>query len=101
MTCPTCKQAVQPGARFCGECGSALSRSCPACGAAVAGTPKFCHDCGSPLTAAAGRPASGSTSASTPVPVPAAPASSAVPESFGAGRYQVSRFLGEGGRKRV
>ena len=33
--------------------------------------------------------------------MPAAAPAPAVPESFGAGRYQVSRFLGEGGRKRV
>jgi tetratricopeptide (TPR) repeat protein len=35
-------------------------------------------------------------SVSTPAPV-----EPSVPESFGAGRYQVRRFLGEGGRKRV
>ncbi|HVW31817.1 MAG TPA: protein kinase, partial [Acidimicrobiia bacterium] len=34
-------------------------------------------------------------------PPPAGRAGPAVPTSFGAGRYEVSRFLGEGGRKRV
>ena len=47
------------------------------------------------------------TSTPAPVPPPAAaapaqsPAASAVPASFANGRYQVKRFLGEGGKKRV
>jgi len=87
--CPSCGKAVRSGARFCGGCGGALSAGCPACGAPVEDTSsRFCEQCGSPLAGPA-------------VSAVAPPVRAAVPESFGAGRYQVSRFLGEGGRKLV
>jgi eukaryotic-like serine/threonine-protein kinase len=103
VNCPACGQAVRPGARFCGECGNALTQACRACGASIEGTPKFCNDCGSPLAATirtSSPPAT--TSSTTPAAVPGpGPVVPGLPESFGAGRYEVSRFLGEGGRKRV
>src|SRR3990170_2444716 len=51
---------------------------------------RFCGQCGSSLEA-------GAETARTPTPAP----SPAVPTAFADGRYQVQRFLGEGGRKRV
>jgi hypothetical protein len=51
---------------------------------------QFCRGCGSSLTQTAPP-----TRTPTPQPTPALPA------AFADGRYQVQRFLGEGGRKRV
>ncbi len=50
-----------------------------------------------PASEAAALPAS----AQPTVPSPPPPAAAALPESFGAGRFQVQRFLGEGGKKKV
>ena len=49
MQCPDCKARVPDGARFCDQCGQALSRLCPDCGAASAPTANFCAECGSQL----------------------------------------------------
>ena len=49
---------------------------------------KFCGECGAPL-------------AEPTHPTPAPTRTPAVPTSFAADRYQIKRFLGEGGRKRV
>jgi double zinc ribbon protein/protein kinase-like protein len=103
--CPSCGKAVRPGARFCGGCGSTLAPACPGCGTAVDDvTARFCEHCGSPLAG----PAASQPSELRPAVAPLAPAPSGtgggapgLPRSFGAGRYEVSRFLGEGGRKRV
>jgi predicted ATPase/serine/threonine protein kinase/class 3 adenylate cyclase len=93
---------VRPGARFCGACGATLGLRCPSCGApAEDRSARFCEDCGSPLaTPVASR-------SSEPGAPPSRPSSSpgsdgpGLPDSFGAGRYEVRCFLGEGGRKRV
>lgn len=45
-TCPGCGAAVPAGAKFCPECGKALSRRCPKCGGKLDGSPKFCPECG-------------------------------------------------------
>ncbi len=56
MTCPNCQTENQPGAKFCGECGTPLSARCPACGATHEPGQKFCNECGEPLAGVA-RPA--------------------------------------------
>jgi len=50
--CPKCGAAIQPGARFCPECGARLGqdRFCASCGAAVAANARFCPECGARLT---------------------------------------------------
>jgi class 3 adenylate cyclase len=90
--CASCSAENSAGRRFCGECGAPLQRTCPACQAPNEPGVKFCGECGSPLT---GAPAAASRSSGT------APATQALPTSFGDGRYQVERFIGEGGKKRV
>ena len=85
MKCPSCGRENRKGRRFCVECGTKLELTCGSCGAACTPGEKFCGECGSPLA----------EPAHTPTPTPA------IPTSFAAGRYQVKRFLGEGGRKRV
>ncbi|HKN38988.1 MAG TPA: serine/threonine-protein kinase, partial [Acidimicrobiia bacterium] len=101
--CPACGKTVRPGARFCPGCGGGLSPACPACGGAVEDpSARFCEHCGGPL-AAPGVSLSPSriTSLAASSPAGGGPAGNGTPTSFGSGRYEVRRFLGEGGRKRV
>jgi eukaryotic-like serine/threonine-protein kinase len=92
MRCPACDHENREGATFCGKCGVSVATEsvCPSCGRTNAADQKFCDGCGQNL-AQPGTP----SRTPTPAPVPALPA------SFAAGRYQVQRFLGEGGKKRV
>ena len=91
MKCPHCQAENPEGVKFCGECGQLFQRelTCPNCGYKNANNIKFCHDCGHALVEKA------------PAPSPAAPPPSALPTSFANGRYQVKKFLGEGGKKKV
>lgn len=50
MSCPTCGTENRPGARFCVQCGSPLTRACASCGAAYSEGERFCAECGSALT---------------------------------------------------
>ncbi len=95
MLCPSCSHDNREGRKFCVSCGSRLASSCPTCGAHSAPDERFCGECGASLVDTAERPTRTPTPAPTPAPSPALPA------SFASGRYQVQRFLGEGGRKRV
>jgi len=63
---------------------------CQGCGSSQPPGTKFCSECGQSLGSAA-------SPSRTPTPQP----SPTLPTSFAGGRYQVRRFLGEGGRKRV
>lgn len=87
--CDGCGASNRPGARFCGTCGAALvaKTRCRSCGATNAAGQKFCDECGTPLE--------GSVEARP------APATNGLPRAYGNGRYEIIRFLGEGGRKRV
>jgi len=60
--------------------------ACPQCGSASQPGSKFCDECGYTLA--------------EPAPPPSVPPSPE-PTSFAGGRYQVKRFLGEGGKKKV
>ncbi len=92
MRCQSCDHDNREGASFCDACGSALGLVCPSCSAELRPGARFCDSCGAALGAGPARRA-------TPTPAPApAPA---LPTSLAAGRYQVQRFLGEGGKKRV
>jgi hypothetical protein len=48
-TCPACKAAVTPGAKFCGSCGAPMGKTCAKCGATVGTGAKFCDSCGAQL----------------------------------------------------
>lgn len=86
--CVGCGASNRTGARFCGDCGAALVSElrCGSCGVANRPGHRFCDECGTPLESTANQPVS--TSGGTP-------------GAYGNGRYEIVRFLGEGGRKRV
>lgn len=49
--CPHCKARIQPGTKFCAECGkptaaAAKKAFCTGCGGALAAGAKFCGECG-------------------------------------------------------
>jgi hypothetical protein len=87
MKCPTCGYENRKSAGFCGGCGQSLiaDRTCPQCGHTNPQDNKFCDKCGHSLVE------------SVPETVPPSP----MPTSFSSGRYQVKKFLGEGGKKKV
>jgi tetratricopeptide (TPR) repeat protein len=88
MKCPKCQAELPDDAKFCGVCGQSLKaeRVCPQCGQANPQDFQFCLQCGHSLV--------------EPAPQPTAPLSPE-PTSFANGRYQVKKFLGEGGKKKV
>ena len=92
MECPKCRQENPSGAQFCGVCGQNLKPEniCPNCNHVNPEGFKFCNRCGQPLI-----------QVSPEVTHQSAPPSTPTPTSFSAGRYQVKKFLGEGGKKKV
>ena len=87
MKCPKCQAENREGRKFCSKCGNPLQIRCPSCRAVNEPGEDFCGECGQPL-------ASGQVKET-----PAKPSS--IPTSFANGRYQVKKFLGEGGKKKV
>jgi eukaryotic-like serine/threonine-protein kinase len=91
MKCPRCGYQNLEEARFCVECAQPLDVAplCPQCGHTNLKGNKFCGQCGSSLY--------GPITEKPPLP----PSSTPQPTSFANGRYQVKKFLGEGGKKKV
>ena len=87
MKCPKCGYENPGRVKVCNECGTELRSKlvCPRCGQKNPQRSKFCNACGNSLVEAASE---------TPQPSPE-------PTSFANGRYQVKKFLGEGGKKKV
>ena len=55
--CPNCQARIPVGAKFCPQCGQALSAGyCANCGAQLAAGAKFCSECGQAVGAAAPTP---------------------------------------------
>jgi tetratricopeptide (TPR) repeat protein len=88
MKCPHCQAENRRGAKFCVDCGQSLltELTCPNCGKSSPPGSKFCQECGHALV--------------QQTPAPTKP-TSPEPTSFVGGRYQVKKFLGEGGKKKV
>jgi archaellum biogenesis ATPase FlaH len=86
MKCPKCQAELPDNAKFCGVCGRSLKaeRVCSRCGQVNPHDFQFCLQCGHNLTELV----------STPPPA-------AEPTSFANRRYEVKKFLGEGGKKKV
>jgi tetratricopeptide (TPR) repeat protein len=87
MKCPRCQADNPDSVKFCGECGQPIHAelTCPSCGHKNPSSIKFCHECGHSLV---------ETAPETPQPSPE-------PTSFANRRYEVKKFLGEGGKKKV
>jgi eukaryotic-like serine/threonine-protein kinase len=100
MTCSHCGHENPASSRFCAACGTSLTIDCPSCHSANDPEANFCSHCGQPLATGATTPVS---TAAAPPPKAVSPPSTppSVPTSFANGRYQVKRFLGEGGKKKV
>ncbi|MCH7714070.1 MAG: protein kinase, partial [Chloroflexi bacterium] len=95
MHCPSCGHDNREDALFCDRCGGEFSCVCPSCNRQNDPGARFCRYCRTALT-----PESSPVAAKPDGPTPGPP-SSGEPTSFANGRYQVKRFLGEGGKKKV
>jgi len=49
MKCFSCGADLTEGAKFCSQCGSALTNRCPSCGTAYTSGSRFCAECGTRL----------------------------------------------------
>ena len=94
MRCPSCGHGNLDDAQFCDQCGADFAPVCPACEAENQVGARFCRKCRAKL---APEPDKQAATAEAPTRDP----SSELPVSFAGGRYEVKRFLGEGGRKKV
>ena len=88
MKCPNCGHENREGAKFCIGCAQSLLAEivCSQCGHTNPQGARFCEQCAQSLVEKA-----------PPLTKPATPQ----PTSFAGGRYQVKKFLGEGGKKKV
>jgi len=86
MKCPHCQTELPDNAKFCNRCGKSVQAElvCSRCQHRNPQGSSFCLQCGQPLV-----------SLQEPSSVPS------MPTSFANGRYQVKKFLGEGGKKKV
>ena len=86
MKCPKCQTENREEAEFCRKCGQSLQAElvCTKCEHINPQDSAFCEKCGHSLAE----------------PAPEAPPSPE-PTSFAEGRYQVKKFIGEGGKKKV
>jgi serine/threonine protein kinase len=94
MKCPHCRTDNLDKARFCKRCGKPLQPDviCTHCGHKNVLPEKFCEQSGRPFVSAM-------TTQSTMTPH--VTEKKPEPTSFAAGRYQVNKLLGEGGKKKV
>ena len=91
MKCSARGHENREGAAFCETCGKGLTLVCSNCQAELRPSARFCDSCGQPV-------AQPESSRSKPDPLQPVPP---LPTSFANGRYEVKKFLGEGGKKRV
>ncbi len=52
--CTRCGSTIQPGQRFCGECGSPAALECSSCAAPITADTRYCPSCGVAITARSG-----------------------------------------------
>ncbi|MEW6186347.1 MAG: protein kinase, partial [Thermodesulfobacteriota bacterium] len=99
MKCLNCLTELPEDAMFCKACGCALQTElvCSQCQKVNPSDARFCLQCGQPLVSSPA-PSSAGIEKLTPSP---SPPSTSLPSSFSNGRYQVKKFLGEGGKKKV
>jgi tetratricopeptide (TPR) repeat protein len=87
MKCPKCRADNREDAQYCKKCGQSLRAqlTCKNCQHPNSPDSAFCDSCGRSLVQQASE---------EPSPAP-------MPTAFVNGRYQVKKFLGEGGKKKV
>ena len=87
MKCPKCRTSNREEAQYCKKCGQSLQAEfvCKKCQHPNSRDSTFCDKCGHSLIE----------------PAPETLSPSPMPTSFANGRYQVKKFLGEGGKKKV
>ena len=90
MKCPKCHLYNRPNRKFCAKCANPLQILCPSCHEINEPGEDYCGECGKPLAA----------EKSVPAPMVTTPVQPQ-PTSFANGRYQIKKFLGEGGKKKV
>ncbi|OGP50626.1 MAG: hypothetical protein A2Y79_07000 [Deltaproteobacteria bacterium RBG_13_43_22] len=92
MKCFKCQTENPDKAKFCKKCGQSLLTEiiCNHCRHSNPVDSEFCIECGQSMIRSIGQP-----------PVSPAPHTESQPTSFANGRYQVKKFLGEGGKKKV
>ena len=71
--CVNCGTENREGAKFCGECGVALTLVCPACGAPNAAERKFCDECGAALSEGVTAASADAVAGGATAPLPKAP----------------------------
>ncbi|MFQ6029630.1 MAG: serine/threonine-protein kinase, partial [Dehalococcoidia bacterium] len=100
MLCPNCGHENSDDFRFCEECAADLVPVCPSCNKPINPQARFCGYCRTPLDVTSRSPTAQEGAPSVQaITAPAKPESQ--PTSFANGRYEVKRFLGEGGKKKV
>ena len=99
MNCPSCGHGNRESASLCRGCGSQFSVSCSNCGKDLPAGTRLCDGCGTEVVGKTGAPPSAHTIPLANAPLDAPP--TAQPASFANGRYEVKKFLGEGGKKKV
>ena len=97
MDCPSCGHPNPAGARFCGNCATALADAinCPHCGARNPHGQRFCNACGHSLTTD-GEAAAAKASSAAPASDPRSLTPDHLAEKIRAGRESI-----EGERKQV
>ena len=129
MTCSNCGKDNREDAKFCDSCGTRLTAICPSCNTELRTGARFCDSCGStvsnpipdhpaPLSSStteqhtdvtavveSGGDNTISSDPSPPLLTEVTPAEDATdteePITFSDGRYEIAKFLGEGGKKKV
>ncbi|MFQ6028965.1 MAG: inactive serine/threonine-protein kinase VRK3, partial [Dehalococcoidia bacterium] len=96
MLCPNCGHQNPEDALFCEQCAADLVPTCPACNRPNNAGARFCRYCRASLESSADLAAVSSNAAPSP-----SPQTRQEPASFANGRYEVKKFLGEGGKKQV
>ena len=97
MRRPSCGHQNRQGRKFCSECAAALEVRCQSCQSLNEPGEKFCGECAAPLDGGTQAAVAAAGPEREPSPQPTLDH----PASFAEGRYQVQKFLGEGGKKIV
>lgn len=109
IQCSKCQFQNPEGFGFCGSCGEKLEQGCPSCGAQLISGFKFCGSCGQKIDDefTSSSSTNGGSQSESSLLEPMQPAQilsdkpEFIPEEFANGRYRSTKFLGEGGKKKV